>query len=144
MTKPTARNAISGTHATCWWDGQICYEATSIEIKLKANRETVQFSGDMIEDSKLMSVSGTYTIKIRKVFSRSAEYAEQMTQGIDPRISIIAKLDDPDAWGHERVKITNAWFDEIPVFSSENGSLVEEEYSGGFTDLQFLDIIAEE
>ncbi len=141
MTKPTARNAISGTHTTCWWDGDVCYEATGIEIKLAANRETVQFSGEMIEDSKLMGVSGTYSIKIRKIYSRSAEYAEQMMQGIDPRISIIAKIDDPDAWGHERVKITNAWFDEIPVFSSESGSIVEEEYSGGFTGLTFLDKI---
>lgn len=141
MTKPTARNAISGTHTTCWWDGDICYEASSVEIKIKPNRETVQFSGEMIEDSKLMSVAGTYSIKIRKIYSRSAEYAEQMMQGIDPRITLIAKLDDPDAWGHERVKITNAWFDEIPVFSSENGKIVEEEYAGGFTGLQFLDKI---
>lgn len=141
-TKPTARRTISGTHTTVWWDGDMCYEATSVEIKLKPGRETVTFAGDMMEDSKLMSVSGTFSIKIRKVFSRAAEYAESMIAGIDPRISLIAKLADPDAFGHERVQISNAWFDEIPVFTSEHGKIVEEEYSGGFTGLKFLDKIA--
>ena len=141
MTKPTARNILSGTHATTWWDGDICYENSKIEIKIKTNRETVQFAGDMVEDSKLMSVSGTISITVRKVYSRAAEYAEQIMQGKDPRATIIAKIDDPDAWGHERVKVSNVWFDEIPVFSAENGKIVEEEYSGGFTGLEFLDKI---
>lgn len=144
MEKPTGRRLISGTHTTLWWNGDICYEASGIEIKLKANREQVQFPGDMTEDSKLMSVSGTYTVKIKKIYSRSAEFAEQMIKGIDPRITLIAKIADPDSYGHERVQINNAWFDEIPVFTSETGKIIEEEYSGGFTGLKFLDKISEQ
>lgn len=140
--KPTARNILSGTHATSWWDGDVCYEMSKVEVKLKTNRETVTFAGDMIEDSKLMSVSGTVSVTIRKVYSRAAEYAKQIMQGKDPRSTLIFKIDDPDAWGHERVKLSNVWFEEIPVFSAENGKIVEEEYSGGFTGLEFLDEIA--
>ena len=141
MTKPSARNILSGTHATTWWDGDICYENSKIEVKISTNRETITFAGDMMEDSKLMSASGTITITVRKVYSRAAQYAEAIMEGKDPRATIIAKIDDPDAWGHERVQVSNVWFDEIPVFSAENGSIVEEEYSGGFTGLKFLDKI---
>lgn len=141
MAKPTARNIISGTHATIWWDGDICYEVSKVEVKLKTNRETVTFAGDMMEDSKLMSTSGTISLTVRKVYSRAAEYAQSIAEGKDPRATIIAKVDDPDAWGHERVRVSNVWFDEIPVFSAENGKIVEEEYSGGYTELEFLDKI---
>lgn len=141
--KISAPNIISGTHCKTWWDGSVIYEASSIEIKLKTNRESVLFSGDMIEDSKLMSLSGTFTMKMRKAFSRSKKYAEAYMQGKDPRSEIISQLKDPDAYGggYEKVQIFNCWLDELPVTGGENGKIVEEEYSGGFTGLKFLSSI---
>lgn len=56
-SKPAVGKTISGTHGYLWWNNSICYEVTSFEAKLKANRETITFAGDMWEDSKLMSVS---------------------------------------------------------------------------------------
>lgn len=141
--KITAPNIISGTHTKTWWDGSVIYEASSVEAKLKTNREAITFSADMIEDSKLMSVSGTFAIKIRKVFSRSKKYAEAYMQGKDPRSEFISQLKDPDAYGggYEKVQFFNCWFDELPVIGGENGKIVEEEYSGGFTGLKFLSSI---
>lgn len=141
--KITAPNIISGTHGKTWWDDSAIYEISSIEIKLKTNRETVTFAGDMIEDSKLMSVSGEFTIKVRKVFSRAKAYAEAFMKGNDPRSTIITELKDPDAYGggYEKVQITNCWFNDLPVISSENGKVSEDEFSGGFTGLKFLSSI---
>lgn len=143
MQKPTARNLISGTHCKTWWDGALCYESSKVEVKLKGNRESAQFAGDMMSDSKLMSLEGTFSISLRKVFSRAAALAEAWNKGEDPRTTFIFKLEDPDAWGYETVKISNAWFDEVPVFTAENGKVIEEAYSGGFTGIEFLDKISE-
>lgn len=141
--KITAPNIISGTHGKAWWDGSVIYEIIKSEINIETNRETILFSGDMTEDSKLMSVKGTYTITLRKVFSRGRKYAEAFMQGKDPRFELISQLADPDAYGggYEKVQILNCWLDKVPLTGGENGKIVEEEYSGGFTGLKFLSSI---
>ena len=57
--KISAPNIISGTHGKVWWDDSVIYEISSFEATLDTDREDVTFAGDMIKDSKLMSVSGT-------------------------------------------------------------------------------------
>lgn len=74
--KISAPNIISGTHGKVWWDDSVIYEISSFEATLDTDREDVTFAGDMIKDSKLMSVSGTFTMKVQKVFSRGKSFAE--------------------------------------------------------------------
>jgi hypothetical protein len=125
-----------------YWDGELIFEVTSFEAKIKPNRETVTFAGDMISDSKLMSIEGTFTFKIKKVFSRGQiKLAAAFKAGKDPRSQLIGKLADPDAYGSERVVLNNCWFDEVALMSFESGKLAEDEFSGGFTDWFFPDVI---
>lgn len=63
---PAVGKVISGTHGYFWWNNSICYEITSFEAKIKTNRETINFSGQMWDDSKLMGVSGTWTAENKK------------------------------------------------------------------------------
>jgi len=141
-TKPTAPRTISGTHGYLWWDGEIVFECNSFEAKLKPNRETVHFAGDMIADSKLMSLEGEFSFKIKKVFSRGQiKLAAEFKAGRDPRSQLIGKLADPDAFGSERIVLNNCWFDEVTLMAFESGSLAEDEFSGGFTDWDFPDVI---
>lgn len=141
--KPAIGKTISGTHGYFWWNGSICYEITSFEAKLKTNRETITFSGDMWEDSKLMSVSGEWSAKIKKVYSRGKEYAEKLANGIDERLTLISKLEDPDNGGTERIQLNSCWLDEVTLQSFENGKLTEDEFSGGFVGFTYLDTIAD-
>ena len=141
--KPGVGKVISGTHGYLWWNGQICYEVSSFELKLSANRETINFSGDMMDDSKLMSISGTWSATIKKVYSRAKPFAEKLCKGIDERLTLIGKLEDPDNGGTERVQATSCWIDELTVMSFENGSLTEDEFSGGFTGIEYLDEITD-
>ena len=67
--KPTAPRVMSGTFGMLYWDGEPVYEVSSFEAKLKVNRETVTFAGDMTEDSKLMGTAGEWSFKVKKVFS---------------------------------------------------------------------------
>lgn len=141
--KPSQGKVISGTHGYFWWNNDICYEVTSFEAKIKANGETIQFSGDMWENRKLMSVSGTWSAKVKKIYSRGQKYAEKLSKGIDERLTLIGKLADPDNGGAERVQITNAWLDELTLQAFENGKITEDEFSGGFVGFEYLDSIAD-
>lgn len=137
----TAPNVISGTHGYIIWDGDYVYEASSFEAKIKTNRETLTFSGEMWEDSKLMSIGGEFTIKIRKVFSRAKALGEAFSKGEDPRSEIVGTIKDPDGLGMEKVTFKNCWFNDPTIMTFENGKIVEEEYSGGFTGIKFHDSI---
>lgn len=141
--KPKAGQMISGTHGYLWWNGSIVYETSSFEAKIKSNRETVQFAGEMFEDSKLMSVSGEWSAKIKKIYSRAYEMAQAIKEGKDVRATLISKLEDPDNGGTERIKLTDCWFDELTLQSFENGKIVEDEFGGGFSDFNYLDKIAD-
>jgi len=140
--KPTAPRTISGTHGYLYWDGEIIFEVTSFEAKIKPNRETITFAGDMVADSKLMSLEGEFSFKIKKVFSRGQiKLAAEFKAGRDPRSQLIGKLSDPDAYGSERVVLNNCWFSDITLMNFESGKISEDEFSGGFTDWSFPDVI---
>ena len=55
---PAVGKVISGTHGYFWWNNSICYEITSFEAKIKTNRETINFSGQMWDDSNRKVLSG--------------------------------------------------------------------------------------
>lgn len=141
MAKPSAGQVISGTHGYLWYNGDIVYEVSSFEAKLKLNRETINFSGDMMADSKLMSTEGTWSAKIKKIYSRAKTVAENALKGVDTRVTLIGKLEDPDNGGTERVQVENCWFDEVTLMSFESGKVIEDELSGGFTHFKYLDSI---
>ena len=141
--KPPVGKVMSGTHGYLWWNGSICYEITSFEAKITANRETINFAGDMWDDSKLMGIAGEWSAAIKKVYSRGKEVAEKLAQGIDMRLTLIGKLEDPDNGGTERIQLDSCWLDELTLMKFENGSIIEDEFSGGFTGFKYLDTIAD-
>jgi hypothetical protein len=140
--KPTAPRVISGTHGFLYWDGELIFEVSSFEAKIKPNRETVTFAGDMVSDSKLMGVEGEFTFKLKKVFSRGQiKLAKEFKAGRDPRSQLIGKLADPDAYGSERLVLDNCWFNDVTLMAFESGKMAEDEFGGGFTDWDFPDVI---
>lgn len=142
--KPTAPRVISGTHGYVYWDNDIVFEVSSASASIKPDREDVTFAGDMWKDSKLLALGGEFTIKVRKVFSRAKKISESFAKGQDPRSELIFKLDDPDAYGAERIALHNCWFNDLSLIDFENGKLSEDEFSGGFTSHNYLDYIDKE
>ncbi len=140
--KPTAPRVMSGTHGYVYWDNEVVFEVSSAESSVKTDREDVTFSGDMWKDSKLMGLGGEFTIKVRKVFSRAKKLAEAFSEGKDPRSELVFKLDDPDAYGAERVALHNCWFNDLSLVNFENGKTAEDEFSGGFSSFDYLDFVS--
>lgn len=141
-TKPTAPRVMNGKWGMVYIDGEPVYETDSYEAKVSIEREDVDFIGQMIKDSKMVGLTGEWSMTIKKVYSRGAALlATKIKEGKDVRVQIISKLDDPDAYGSERLVIDNAWFNELTLQKFENSKMVDEEYSGGFTDYYFPDIV---
>lgn len=143
MGKIRGNKTLSGTWAEVWIDGDKIFEVSKIEQKITANREDVQFGIDV--DSKITGLKGEFTLTVKKVYSRYVEIFEDWKKGIDKRVQIISKLQDPDAVGGqiERYATDNCWFNDLPMVGYEKGGIIEQEVTGGFTvtDMQVLDTI---
>lgn len=124
MKLDRAKRIISGTWSEVWLNGEQVGEAYGFQIKIGANREKVALCGDIWEDSKLMSLGGTGTMRIYKVNSRmSILVADELTKGNDPEFTIVEKQHDPDADGQERIAVKQVRFDDVTLADWEAGQI---------------------
>ncbi|MFI3231632.1 MAG: phage tail tube protein [bacterium] len=135
---------LSGTWGEVWVDGDKIFECSKIEQKITANREDVQLGIDV--DSKIVGLKGEFTLTVKRVYTRYNDIFNSWKKGLDQRVQIICKLEDPDSVGGqiERYATNNCWFNDLPLVSYEKGSAIEQEVTGGFTptDMQLLDEIS--
>lgn len=144
MAKLRGNNQINGSWGQVWMDGELVFEVESFEAKVTANRETVNIGMD--EDSKITSLKGEGTIKVKRVFDRGKKaLLEAWKKGEDPRSTLVGKLKDPGTVGKQssRVSIGNVWFEELTLMQFEQAKKLEDEYKFGFTpsDADYLDTI---
>ena len=85
-------------------------------------------------DSKLMGVDYEFSYTVRKVYSRGKAIADGHKKGQDTRHTLVARLEDPDNGGYATIQLDNCWYNDVSLMNFENGKIVEEEFSGGFTD----------
>lgn len=133
-TKPKVKQICNGTFGKVYVNNELCYDITKASATLKPSRESVGFAGDLMNDSKITALDGEWSFTVKKVYARGKALAEKLKQGIDPRADITMYLKDPTGVGYENVALQNCWFNDISLANFERGSLIEEEFSGGFTD----------
>lgn len=136
-------NVINGLYGKVWWDGELLVEITSFTANLAINREEVRFNGQMIGDSKMTGMTPSGSMVLKKVYSRVArKIALALKDGKDVRSTLVAKTEDPDAKGTERVALYNVWFNEAILMAFEQG-LGSETIPFGFSDFDYPDLIPE-
>lgn len=142
MNKLTGNRVMSGTWGEVWLDGDYVSESYGLQAKNSFTKEDVNICGQMATDSKITSTKGTGSLKLHKVNSRMVKViGDKIKKGLDPRFTVISKLDDPDAYGAERVVLRNVSFDDLTLADWEvakNGT-VEAPFT--FTDFEFLDSV---
>lgn len=142
MKLDSAKRIISGTFGSIWLDGDEVGECYGVQAKFSFNKEKIALCGQMATDSKITSMEGTGSLRMHKVNSRmSALIGEKVSQGHDPRFTLIIKLADPDAFGAERVALYNVSFDDETIADWEAGNVGKIEAPFTFTRREFLDII---
>jgi len=139
------RRRWNGNFGRVWVDSSLLFEIVSFEAKITPDRDDVIIGQS--KDSKIVSLTGEGTITIKKVFNRGfREYVNNLKNGYDVRVKIVASLQDPDMLnaGEERIEIDNVWFNEVDVMHFAKGEVVETEMPFGFTpeDLSYSNVVS--
>lgn len=114
-TIDSAKRTINGTFGELWLDGEKIAECTACQLRVSKNKETVNFCGQFMSDSKATNGSGTGSLTLYHVDSGMIQKQADLQSGIDRRFTVISKLRDPDSYGAERVAAYNVSFDDLTL-----------------------------
>lgn len=138
----SAKRVVSGTWGEVWLDDDKVSECYGLQAKVSFNKEDIALCGQMASDKKVTSIECTGSLRMHKVTSRMAlAIGENIRKGKDVRFTIVSKLKDPDAYGAERVVLSNVSFDDLTLADWEAKSVGKVECPFTFTDYEFLDEI---
>lgn len=138
----SAKRIMSGTWGEVWLDGDYVSECYGLQAKVSMTKEDVNLCGQMATDKKTTGISCTGSLKLHKVNSRMAiTIGDRIKNGMDPRFTVISKLDDPDAYGAERVALRNVSFDDLTLADWEVAKKGSVEAPFSFTEYEFLDSV---
>ena len=136
--KLSANRTISGTFGSVMVDGREIAEISACQAKVSYNKEEVQMAGQMAVDQKVTGYKCTGSLTLKKVFTRFSEVADNIKKGVDVRLTVISHLEDPDAYGAERVALYNVSLDDLTLADWAVGKTQEVSVPFTFTDFEFL------
>lgn len=137
---------INGSFAECHCEGKWLMNIYKMSGELELSYGDVKISGTRWTGQKLLGIKGTGSISGYKITS---ELIQNVSRIMDDRQSeyvteLISKLDDPEAFGAERIRLKHVKFSKVPLVGWEVGAMIEEEWPFSFTGAEFLDKITEE
>lgn len=131
-----ASRSISGSHAKVIKDGKWLTNVTEIEAVVENDKQELNVLGDDWTRHKSGNKTGTGSMTGYKVTS------EMIQQGFE-KFELIYALEDPEAYGHERIRLMNVMADELPLANAVAGETIEEETPFTFEGYELLDPIEE-
>lgn len=136
---------LNGSYGECFNDGKWLTNIYKMTADLELSYGDVKMSGSRWTGQKLLGIKGTGSISGYKITSELVQNVARIT---DDRKSeyvteLIFKIDDPEAFGCERVRLKHVKFSKIPVVGFEVGAIVEEEWPFSFWGVEWLDTITE-
>lgn len=129
--------AFYGSFAKLLKDGNWQTNANHVEASVEMSKGELNVMGDNWTRYKKGQLSGSGTFSGYKVTS------EMIQQGFE-RFELIVALEDPEAWGHERVRLKNCMADSIQLANVTSGEVIEEETPFTFEGYELLDAVVAE
>lgn len=137
-----AKRVMTGTAGEVWVDDDYYGEVTAFKCTIKIDYSEISRVRNLAKGKKITGISGEGEVTGNHVRSFWVEkLLEDMLQGKIPSVTITGKLDDPDAFGAERVVLKNCTFEELTLMDWKNGENTEDSVSFAFTDLDFTDMV---
>lgn len=127
---------IYGSFGKIYIDGAWQSNFNHLEAKVTQNKIELNLSGDNWVRHKKGSKKGTGTMSGFKVTSA------MLQRGFD-KFEIVSKLDDPEAYGYERIRLINVIPDELQLANWTAGEDVKEDVPFTFEGYELLDPIEE-
>lgn len=145
MQSFNAQQVMSGTQGEVWINGKYMAQVNAFKAEIKLIKEEVNQVKRMGKQYKTTGWEGTGNVKMNHVSSFFMNLmADNVRNGRQTVCTIIAKLDDPDAVGAERIVIRDATFDKITLMDWEAKKLTEDDYDFTFTDFDTLDTASDD
>ena len=133
---------INGTFGECWIDNDYMAETTALQAGIKMEVAEVTRTGTLAKGYKVTGVAHSGTVKLNKVSSYMIKkVASAIKKGKTPRATIITNLEDPEAFGAERIRLDDVVFTEIKLADWEAGKLGEESIPFNYSDYEILESI---
>ena len=133
---------IRGSFGKAWLDDEKLANIKSFEAKVSLDYEGMDVNGDLVQKHRYMGCSISGTMVLYKYDSTVLKkYKNGIVTGELPTVKIVAALDDPTAYGSERVALYDVTFDEVTLSKFENKGLTEEEVPFKAGSFEFLDLI---
>lgn len=126
--------AILGTFAQAFIDGVWQTNVNHLEARVEIDKRELNLVGHNWVQFKIGAKRGTGTISGYKVTS-------DMIKRDFSKFDIISKLDDPEAYGHETIRLIRCMPDSVQLANWTAGEEVTEETPFTFEDYELLDPI---
>ena len=135
-----AQQVMSGTHGEVWIDDIYMAQVTGFKVEVNLIKEEVHQVKRMGKQYKITGWEGKGNVKMNHMSSYFIDLmADNIKNAHQTVVTIVAKLDDPDAIGSERVVIRDATFDKLTLMDWQAKKLTEDDYNFTFTDFEILD-----
>lgn len=142
MKSYSPERVINGTFGEVWVNGNYMAEATALEAKVSIEKTEVNQNGTLAKGYKVTGIDCKGTLKLNKVSSYFINLlSANLQKAKTTSVTIITKLDDPDAFGAERIQLNGCTFDELTLASWESKKLGEESIPFTFSSWKVLDSI---
>lgn len=142
MAAVQGKRQMNGTFGAIWVNGEKWIDVDSFSATVSPQYEDVNMAEDLGTHKKYMGWEGEGEIAVKKIYSRGATLmAEGVRTGVMPDITIVAKLDDPDAFGAERISLSNITFNEFTLMSFEMKTQAVDEFSFNFAEYELIDSV---
>lgn len=128
--------AFYGSFSKVLLDGEWQTNASHAEATVEMSKGELNVMGSNWTRYKKGQLAGSGTFSGYKVTSKMIE------QGFE-RFELIITLEDPEAFGYERVRLMNCMADSIQLANVTAGELVEEETPFTFEGYELLDAVTE-
>lgn len=117
-------------------------ETTALQAGIKMEVTEVTRTGTLAKGYKVTGVAYSGTVKLNKVSSYMIKkVASAIKEGKTPRATIITNLEDPEAFGAERIRLDDVVFTEIKLADWEAGKLGEESIPFNYSGYEILESI---
>ncbi len=135
---------IKGEFGSVWKDGQWLTNFHTAEASAEITYEEIKRSGTRAIGNKAGTIKYSGTISGYKITSELAQSVAQITDDKQGSFvcDLILKLADPEAYGHERVRLKGVQFTKIEIMKFEHGAVVEQEWPFVFDGFEYLDAIS--
>lgn len=131
---------MNGTYGKCFFNNDFLAECNKCSVKVTVNHSDVNQCGTLVTGQKVTGVQISVEVTLLHIRSYSVrKVLNALNEGKEIEFTVMSELNDPNAYGPERYKISGLTLNELPIADWESGKLGEITLSGNATGIEVID-----